>query len=373
MSDKTVISILFTGDFVPVNLNIAQLENCFENVLYVLEGSDLHVTNLEAPLTFSSHPIVKSGPHIKSDPDSVQLLKAAKVDMACLANNHIYDFGERGVLDTIENCEKLGIRTVGIRNANGLTNTFRIECCKGITIGFINFCEHEFRVRPVDELGANGFDSIDAWYQVSGLRPLVDFLVVIYHGGNEYNNLPSPDMKRTFRYLVDIGADAVVCHHTHVFSGYEFYCGKPLVYGLGNFFFPYPDEPDSWHNGIACRMVFSTSISIEMVPIVQCKNGLKVEVAQGERKLLIEREIEALNEIISNDSLLEDEWHRYADDRRLGMLKSMPCLNKFQRFLLKLGVSETFLFPRKRMIQFENIIQCRAHFNLLNSAVRTRR
>lgn len=373
MSESSSISILFTGDFVPVRYDTTNLNDTFKDLADLLESVDLHVTNLEAPLTSSNQPITKSGPHLKSDPTTDVLLKAAGVDVVCLANNHIYDFGEKGVLDTIEHCSNLGIGTLGIRNANDRSDTYRIETLNGIRVGFINFCEHEFSVRPNNELGANGFDWIDAWYQINQLRPLVDFLIVIYHGGNEYYNLPSPDMKRSFRYLADIGADAVICHHSHVFSGYEFYGGKPLVYGLGNFFFPYPDEPDSWHYGLACRLVISTTIQMDIFPIIQCRSDFKVELAQDEIKLRMERELAARNQIIEDDCLLNNEWIRYAEGRRLGMLKSIPCLNKLQRLLLKLGVSESLIFPRLRMLQFENIIQCRAHFNVFNMAIRSKR
>lgn len=373
MSDHETVSILFTGDFVPVNLNDEQLQNCFIELKSAIENSDLHVTNLEAPITSSTNRIIKSGPHLKSDPSAAQLLKAASVNVVCLANNHIYDYGEGGVLETIEHCSKLGIGTLGIRNANPLSQTFHIDRCKGVSIGFINFCEHEFSVRPSDELGANGFDFIDAWQQIKSLREMVDYIIVLYHGGNEYYNLPSPDMKRTFRYLADVGADAVISHHTHVFSGYEFYNGKPLIYGLGNFFFPYPGEPVSWHTGLACRLVISSSLNIEMLPIIQCQRAMKVELAQGEDKLSVLNEIEKLNHKISDDELLSEEWRRYAAGKRLGMLKAMPCLSKYQRLLLKLGISESIVFPEKRMVQFGNIIQCRAHFNLFNMAIRSKK
>ena len=82
------------------------------------------------------------------------------------------------------------------------------------------------------------------------MRAQVEKVVVIYHGGNEYYPLPRPELKKTFHFLADIGADAVVGHHTHVFSGYEMYNGIPLVYSLGNFFFPLEGEPEESRYGV---------------------------------------------------------------------------------------------------------------------------
>ena len=94
-------------------------------------------------------------------------------------------------------------------------------------------------------MGASGYDPVNAYYEaIQALRPKVDWLIVLYHGGNEYYSLPRPGLKKDFHYLADLGADLVVGHHTHVISGYEIYNGKPLIYSLGNFFFPYKENPN---------------------------------------------------------------------------------------------------------------------------------
>ena len=66
-----------------------------------------------------------------------------------------------------------------------------------------------------------------------------DLVIVIVHGGREHYQLPTPKQRERFRFYADAGADFVVGHHTHCYSGYEIYKGKPIFYSLGNFIFDY--------------------------------------------------------------------------------------------------------------------------------------
>ena len=78
---------------------------------------------------------------------------------------------------------------------------------------------------------------------------------------------PDPDLKRDFHFLADVGADAVIGHHTHVFSGIENYRGKPLIYSLGNFFFPMEGEPESWSRGVICRLTVDDAVTADCAVI----------------------------------------------------------------------------------------------------------
>lgn len=83
---------------------------------------------------------------------------------------------------------------------------------------------------------------------VGSIRPLVDVLVVTFHGGKEgaaairtgvgpefLGKEPRGNLRKFARMVIDAGADAVVGHGPHVLRGVEFYRGRPVVYSLGNF------------------------------------------------------------------------------------------------------------------------------------------
>ena len=80
-------------------------------------------------------------------------------------------------------------------------------------------------------------DPVRLFYDIAAAKKRHDYLIAVIHAGNEFYDLPSPRTKNLYRYLIDNGADAVVAHHTHRFSGYEIYKSKPIFYGLGNFIY----------------------------------------------------------------------------------------------------------------------------------------
>ena len=111
----------------------------FSSIRELIEGSDLHITNLESPLTSSGEALIKTGPSIKASPRGVEYLKMTKVGLACLANNHIFDYGEGGLKETIEICEGNGIRVTGIISGDYLNRRSVIIEIKGVRIGFLNY------------------------------------------------------------------------------------------------------------------------------------------------------------------------------------------------------------------------------------------
>jgi gamma-polyglutamate biosynthesis protein CapA len=80
---------------------------------------------------------------------------------------------------------------------------------------------------------------------VTAVRPSVDLVVVILHSGLEYIEEPSPPQVAASRAAIDAGADLVVGHHAHLLQGIEFYNGKVIAYGLGNFAFEIDGAPET--------------------------------------------------------------------------------------------------------------------------------
>lgn len=62
-------------------------------------------------------------------------------------------------------------------------------------------------------------------------------VIVIHHGGNEHQPLPSPHNRARYQDVIDMGADALIGMHPHCPQGWEIYQGKPIVYSTGNFMF----------------------------------------------------------------------------------------------------------------------------------------
>jgi len=372
MGDK--IKIIFSGDFAPV-IPVEKISNDhFNDISKFFETADLHITNLESPLTSCQQAIKKTGPSLKANPSSVSLLQQAKVNIACLANNHIFDYGEQGIKDTINICEENNIDTIGIVNRPDNKDRWYIKKIKGKKIGFLNYCEHEYSVREKGLTGACGYSPVDAFYDISALKPMVDWLIVIYHGGNEYYPLPRTDLKKDFHYLADLGADVVIGHHTHVYSGYEIYKKKPLIYSLGNFFFPSEGEPEGWNTGIICQLEMNNETGFKLIPIIQCENNCYVKLPSSEREPYILEHINALSSIISDDNLLAKEWNNYVEESGDGVLKIFLHSGIFEKIALKLNFSREVHYrifkTRKKALALLNNIRCSSRHEVIKQKLK---
>jgi hypothetical protein len=156
-----------------------------------------------------------------------------------LANNHANDFGPAGRATTDSAFASLGIRLYGPVGSIAVDSIRRGDSLT--IVGLIGFATYPF-----------AYDLLDLDRSVAvvdSLRPLVDLLVVTFHGGAEGTSAlhtgeaaeslgaePRGDLRRWARTVIDAGADAVVGHGPHVLRGIEYYRGAPVVYSLGNFF-----------------------------------------------------------------------------------------------------------------------------------------
>ncbi len=367
-----MVNLIFSGDFAPLTNKADLSEDHFSEVSHLLGGCDLHITNLECPLTASRRSVAKSGPSVRAEPESVELLRQAGAGLVCMANNHIFDYGEEGIDETVQICTENGISVAGIIRGGDPVTASVIKEINGTRIGFLNYCEHEFSVRERGLTGANGYDPADAFNDIRRMRGMTDYVIVVYHGGNEYYPLPRPGLKKDFHFLADAGADAVIGHHTHVISGYEIHNGKPLVYSLGNFFFPYPGEPESWHRGVLCRLTIDETVTMKLVPVIQCRDGSGVVMPSPGEESEIHSEIDRLSAIIMNDAELGKSWSEYARTTGAGLAYRVLYPTRADKLLLKIPFLRRFVSSSERHRSLLNVLRCRSLEQLLIDNIKSR-
>ena len=99
------LSILIAGDMVPTKSNErlfidGNMSSLFGDSLHtIFQEADIVSINLECPLTTSDTPIDKCGPNLRAIPETIQGIKALHPTVVGLANNHIMDFGEKGLTE----------------------------------------------------------------------------------------------------------------------------------------------------------------------------------------------------------------------------------------------------------------------------------
>lgn len=242
------LRLVFTGD---INLGTRTLENglppdsgrrLFAGVDTLLKG-DLVVGNFEGVLS-------DSGESDKCAPKSTRCyafatptwlaprLREAGFTHLNLANNHANDYGLDTRRETESILRNLGITPYGPVDMVAITPVVRDG--QYMLVGVVGFATYPHAYNLLDLAGSAAI--------VSEVRPLVDVLIVTFHGGKEgaaavrtpsapefLAREPRGNLRKWARVVIDAGADAVVGHGPHVLRGVEFYRGRPIFYSLGNF------------------------------------------------------------------------------------------------------------------------------------------
>ncbi len=309
------MKLIFTGD-----VNFRRFEDItkekatelLSKVLPRTEAADFRILNLETPLADKSkhEPIYKSGPNLICPQNCISFLEAINADVATLANNHIGDFGDGALLDTIELLDAHGIKHTGAgRNIDEAYSSVILEK-DGMKVSLLSVCENEFGIATESSCGAAGYNARRLLNKIKSEKKLAHKVIVVFHGGNEYDPLPAPVAVDRYRLICDMGADAVIAMHTHSPQGYEIYDGKPIVYSMGNFFFiSGSDRPkeDSWYYGYLSELTIDGGeISLDIIPYNYYLDGV-INVFEGcDREKMIAY-IEKLSAIIQDPR----ELHRY--------------------------------------------------------------
>lgn len=370
------LKIIFCGDFAPVYRNEELILNnskkIFSSINPEIMAADISFVNLECPLTLYSKKDLKRGPNLRAHPKCIIPLKEIGFNAIGLANNHIKDYGTQGVLDTIQLCEKHCIKACGAgKNIKEAQKPLYITK-KGITLAIIAIAEQEFCIASENNAGAAPLDPIVNYYQILEAKKHADLVFITIHGGNEYFPFPRPGLRKICHFFIDLGVDAIICHHPHVPGPFEFYKNKPIVYSLGNFLFDHksPSHPD-WEKGFMVSMDYNpTSLTLEkfsIIPYSQSYHHPGIKRLEGKEKQQFLTRITKMEEKLGNNFEYSKEWQNFCQhqaNRYLGY-ESLPFTPKINGKLGELCNIFNFSgFKTKYLLQ-QNLIECESHRELL--------
>lgn len=359
--------LLVFGDFSPqarlVDLHNRSPKEIFGDFLPTIEGADLAILNLEAPLCVPGQPIVKTGPPLHGNPQVADFLTESGFGLACLANNHIMDYGLEGLAQTISTLEQAGLPHVGAgRNHIDAAKPFCAEF-NGHRIAILNFAENEWSTTRGASPGASPIDPVRNFAAIQSARERADFLLVITHGGHEHYPLPSPGMQELFRFYVDAGADAVVNHHTHCTSGFETYREKPIFYSLGNFLFDSPrNRSGVWTQGIGVELNFDNrNISFHLHHFNQCTEGELFGLLDEQERKARDQHLSNLNGTIEDPETLNQSFRQMTTKRKRQYQAYLePKLPRLIGAAQRRGWLPSLLSRRHRTLLL-NLVRCESH------------
>ncbi len=373
------MNILIAGDFcpthrIPILLSQKKFDQIFGQVKPMIEAADYSIVNFECPVsTGVGHPIEKRGPHHRCTDEGMEAVKYAGFNCVTLANNHFLDFGADGVKSTIDACKKWNMDYVGGGLNSNEASEILYKTLGNKVVAIINCCEHEFSIATKTTAGSNPLNPLQQYYIIQEAKQKADYVLVIVHGGHEHYQLPSLRMQDTYRFFIDAGADAVVNHHQHCFSGYEFYHDKPIIYGLGNFCFDSRKKRSGiWHEGYMIELHFDDVIMLKIIPYIQCKDEPTIRLIEDDKDFSIR--IDQLNNIIVHRTILEEEVNSYylASQRNvLAYLQPFPggLMGRCLRRLFIMRLIPSFL-SRKKEATLRNFVDCESHRDLLSYVLR---
>jgi len=146
MSDDTIVIGLMGDVMIGRGVNIAISDKGYTypwgNVLPLLKNTDINIINLEAALTNSTKKILKTF-NFKASPDKIKTLTEASITVANLANNHVLDFSEEGLMETLQTLNMAGIKYEGAGMNEKEAARPVILTAKNITIGILGFTDNE--------------------------------------------------------------------------------------------------------------------------------------------------------------------------------------------------------------------------------------
>jgi len=244
------MKLLFVGDvmlgrLVNQALKARPPEYPWGNTLDVFRSADVRFCNLECSLSdrgVRRSPATKAF-HFRSDAGNVEVLKRAGIDAVSLANNHILDFDETALTDTLDILDRNRICHAGAgRNAAGASAPAALRIGDR-TIAFFAFTDNEpgwkasegrpgihYLPTDPDDRDVKRFRSL-----VEQAREKEDLIVVSAHWGPNWGHKVPEEHAALAHCLVDSGADVVFGHSAHVFRAVEIYRDRPILYSTGDF------------------------------------------------------------------------------------------------------------------------------------------
>ena len=207
-----------------------------------MQQADLTCVNLEFCLSDRGEPMAGKKYTFRAKPERAEILKELGVDLANLANNHIYDYGTDAFLDTLSILDENGIAHAGAgANAAEAEEPFYTEI-EGHTVAVVSATRAEkYILTPEAGEETPGvfrcYDMTNVLQKVREAKERADIVIAYIHWGTEYSENLETAQTEGARALVDAGADVVLGAHPHCLQGMEFYEGKPILYSLGNYWF----------------------------------------------------------------------------------------------------------------------------------------
>jgi poly-gamma-glutamate synthesis protein (capsule biosynthesis protein) len=304
---------------VPLTKNMSELAAA-------LGQCDVRLCNWESPLWSNGGFNLQKQPRLYTNLDTAKCILPLHIDVALLANNHVYDCLEEGFGNTRRFFENNRMSYLGAGTSEAEAQKPLLLTQNGLKLGFLNYIGLE--TNPCIPAGSgvflNAIDEHRLLTDVDQLASRVHIVVLNLHWGTEFVRYPSIRQRRLARRAVEAGAKVVACHHSHCLQGHERWKRGHIFYSLGNFLF---GGMDAWESKQWPKLCRQTAVA---TCVVSKKGVVRVELTHFFQNGCV---------------LLKDETH--------SRKKKQKLLNQ------RLGLTEAkYKRARQREVLLQRLILC---------------
>lgn len=235
--------------------------------------------------------------------------------MTC-ANNHILDSGPEALLFTIETLRKAGILVFGAGVDKKKANRVCFQKVSEYRFAWIGGCGLRYAQAGKHKPGAADFSRSRLLKAIKFAKAKSDLIIIVLHADFEFRDYPSPFRQKLCRKLIDAGANAVICHHPHIWQGIEHYHKGLIAYSIGNFLFSIGEyqkkHSEVWNSGllkidVSFKNPKEPSLTYSVVPMQLDKKFYPVQMKDKKAMQWLNR-LKKLSKDLSNKEKLQSEW-----------------------------------------------------------------
>lgn len=214
-----------------------------EDLLKELKSADITMVNNEFCYTREKKTQEGKAYSFKADPEDVKLLEEFGTDIVSLANNHTCDYGEQGLLDTMDALTNGGIVYSGAGRNLAEASAVQYFVVGGRKIAFVSATEIERFYHFTKRAGEKTPGVLKTQQKEAVLSAIAkaransDYVIMFVHWGAEGKIKQDSDQRALAQEYAAAGVDAIIGSHPHRLQGVEFVDDVPVAYSLGNFWF----------------------------------------------------------------------------------------------------------------------------------------
>ena len=282
-------------------------------LLSEMRGTDILMINNEYTYSTRGTPLEGKAYTFRANPQRVSILDTLGADIVSVANNHVYDYGEEALVDTLETLENAEIPYVGagrnitdaMKPVSFVANGRKVTIVSATQIErSTNYTKEATADSPgvLKTLNPDKFISV-----IEKARKNSDYVIVFVHWGTEGTNQYGSDQVTLGQQFIDAGADVIIGGHTHCLQGFAYYEGKPIIYSLGNFWF----NNQKLDTGLSQVVIHTDTnqIDFRFLPCIQqgCVTSLVEDAGEKQRILDFMQEISAPGVTVDSEGYVKEE------------------------------------------------------------------